>query len=68
MVQNCLPGALLGVLHGFTHATAESLIEFKSPRSWKRESDQNRLLKGDLDFTAVAKEAIMQREGRGLTT
>ena len=68
MVPNCLPGALLGVLHGFTHATAESLMEPKSPRSWKRESDQNRLLKGDLDFTTVAKEGIMQREGGGLTT
>jgi len=65
VVQNCL-------LHGLTHAPAEGVIEPKSPRSWKRESDQNRLLKGDLETalysTAVAQEGIMQREGRGLTT
>lgn len=38
MVQNCLPGQLQ--LHGFTHATAESLIEAKSPRVRPKQTAQ----------------------------
>ena len=47
-------------------------IELKSLRSLKRESDQNRLLNGDLETAlysaAVAQEDMLPREGRGLTT
>ena len=56
---------------GITHAPAQGLVEPKSPRSWKRELDQNKVLNGDLETAlysaAVAQEGMMPREGRGLT-
>ena len=65
--QHCFHTLITELLHtGPTSAALPLLVEPLLPRSWKRELDQSKLLKGDVETdlysTAVAQEDIMQGE------
>ena len=65
--QHCFHTLITELLHtGPTSAALPLLVEPLLPRSWKRELDQSKLLKGDIETdlysTAVAQEDIVQGE------